>query len=522
MNLKNIEIRLDEYHKEKNTEKIMETAQLLLQESLKQNNPYYQIIASYHIAAMYYTEGRSREALKLAVRTLPLCSQVDIPFYEMVLHNLAGIIYGAFGEEITSIEHLLKAYYITFEYPDIEFIYIVENNIGVLFYDLFIYDIAYEYFKKSLKRRNINSIKDIQERDGYNIVNLVGCCIKMKKEDEYKKWIPYLTYYIEHYENEIIQADATLYDIYKAYFNSDHSLMKHLAHQMMIQTQHNKDKLHSMKNIDFVFQLFLEIKEQDICDSLLKQMKDILKEYPDYKYMSKLNDYRIQMDMVFHDKDALLDSLYAYYINKKKEDDTWRKNLKQSLITKVELEESLHKQMKIIRENEELIKNSEIEDFTRVMNKTAFRKHVIMELKNFKDDQYMAMMLVDLDKFKRINDIYGHLSGDRLLLDMTDILKREMRKSDYIGRFGGDEFCIFIKNILSLDYVKEIAERLLRYINEIHINGIDYGMTVSIGIQVISSSTSYEKLFHDADQLMYKAKEAGGNQYCMKIDEEGH
>ena len=71
------------------------------------------------------------------------------------------------------------------------------------------------------------------------------------------------------------------------------------------------------------------------------------------------------------------------------------------------------------------------------MNKTAFRTHVSAELETMHQDQYVCLLVIDIDKFKSINDTFGHLVGDQVLLHVVKVLKEVLRSSDFIGRIGG-------------------------------------------------------------------------------------
>ena len=518
MNLKELEKKLDEYRIQKDFKNIKSTSLKLYQEAKKQNQKYFEVVGGYHYANMHYIEGNYTEALKLATNTLQLSKFIDVPFYEMVLNNLVGILYGSLDDKITSIEYELKAYYIALEFPTMDYIYIIENNLGVLFFNEHMYETAFNYFYKSIRRRNIDDFNNIAQRDGYNIVNLIGCCVKMKNKREYDYWYPYLEYYLTHFDEPIIHDDALLYDIYQLYFQRDIENFKIKIENYLVQSQKNKNRLHTLKNLNDIFEMVIKEKIRPLCIKLYSHMKEIIEEYPAYKNISKLNDLRIQMDLAFDMEENMQDILYQYYMDKKKEDKQWRESIKKSLSTKVELEETLHKQKKIMKMNEDLMKSSEIEDFTKVFNKTAFRKHVEQDLKHYKNDQYMALFVIDLDKFKQVNDLFGHLTGDQLLLDAVDTFHNDIRKNDYIGRVGGDEFCIFMKNILSIEYIKEKAEMLLKDVRNIQIDDGNLSITTSIGIMTISSSIPYDDLFKEADRLMYEAKNSGGNQYQLKIE----
>ena len=179
------------------------------------------------------------------------------------------------------------------------------------------------------------------------------------------------------------------------------------------------------------------------------------------------------------------------------------------------MEKVTYEQEIILKKNDELRKNIEIEEFTKVLNKSSFRRYVEDELQNMHHDQYLGFFIVDIDKFKRLNDTKGHLYGDKILLELVDILKQNIRETDYIGRIGGDEFCILIKNVLSLDYLHESAVHLLNSIRKIQ-NGVD-DISASIGISVTDSGVSYEKLFKAADDAMYEVKKRGGNDYSLQL-----
>ena len=98
------------------------------------------------------------------------------------------------------------------------------------------------------------------------------------------------------------------------------------------------------------------------------------------------------------------------------------------------------------------------------------------------------------------------------MLRLAEVLKSAIRNKEYVGRVGGDEFCIFMKNIYSHIYVEEKAEKMLKDIQNIAVEGITDPITVSIGVCVSQCPADYEKIFEIADEAMYRAKNAGRNQ----------
>jgi diguanylate cyclase (GGDEF)-like protein len=118
-----------------------------------------------------------------------------------------------------------------------------------------------------------------------------------------------------------------------------------------------------------------------------------------------------------------------------------------------------------------------------------------------------CVLLTDIDNFKKYNDTFGHLEGDKLLKDIVNIFKSNTREFiDVVGRYGGDEFVIIFSKI-SIDKARDMAERILSKLNQKSIEFI----SLSMGIYEYKDESSIDELLKKADGLMYKAKKSGGN-----------
>ncbi|HEX3650930.1 MAG TPA: GGDEF domain-containing protein [Pseudonocardiaceae bacterium] len=129
-----------------------------------------------------------------------------------------------------------------------------------------------------------------------------------------------------------------------------------------------------------------------------------------------------------------------------------------------------------------------------------------------------GVLMLDLDHFKRINDTYGHLTGDAVLKAVADALRRECRDYDLVGRFGGEEFMILTPNIDATD-LNSIAERFRRCIGNLSVTSPDtreqVTVTASAGVVVYPQGGSdLDELLLAADAALYRAKESGRNQTC--------
>ncbi len=128
-------------------------------------------------------------------------------------------------------------------------------------------------------------------------------------------------------------------------------------------------------------------------------------------------------------------------------------------------------------------------------------------------DHSLSMLMVDLDHFKKINDTLGHLAGDKVLSEVGRRLGKTIRETDFIGRYGGEEFVVILPETPTSD-AAQIADKMRELIAErpVFFEGRPINVTVSIGVaELCDSMTTYEEVFHNADKALYTSKENGRN-----------
>ena len=137
------------------------------------------------------------------------------------------------------------------------------------------------------------------------------------------------------------------------------------------------------------------------------------------------------------------------------------------------------------------------------------------------DKKGIAVLFLDLDDFKKVNDSYGHTEGDQLLIVATKRLRLNIKKTDFICRFGGDEFVIVLTQLESLSEAKAVAKQILLQFKEpIKLPYSDFYVTPSIGIVFSEEGNdNADHLISYADIAMYQAKDNGGNQYHVYHEE---
>lgn len=124
--------------------------------------------------------------------------------------------------------------------------------------------------------------------------------------------------------------------------------------------------------------------------------------------------------------------------------------------------------------------------------------------------QGLAVMMLDIDHFKKVNDTYGHQTGDNVLKKITDIIQEAIRDTDYAGRYGGEEFIVILSGIQSDDYAYLIAERIKEHIGNCVFENKELRVTISIGLALYHRESIVE-LISRADKLLYQAKRNGRN-----------
>ncbi len=168
--------------------------------------------------------------------------------------------------------------------------------------------------------------------------------------------------------------------------------------------------------------------------------------------------------------------------------------------------------------DEELRQLANYDSLTGLLNKHNFNIQLRQEIqRTVLESDTSALLFIDLDQFKHVNDNLGHAAGDRLLKQVADLLKNRIRNDDVISRFGGDEFTIIARSIKERD-ARIIAESILRAMQQFVFveNGQAFNIYCSIGVVIIEGDDfTAEEVFSQADMSCFHAKSEGRNRYHM-------
>jgi diguanylate cyclase (GGDEF)-like protein len=171
-----------------------------------------------------------------------------------------------------------------------------------------------------------------------------------------------------------------------------------------------------------------------------------------------------------------------------------------------------------IRAEQESVAHHAQHDFlTNLPNRMLFGDRFKQQMARARrNKKKFAVMYLDLDRFKPVNDTLGHQIGDQLLVAVAGRLKLQVREIDTVSRLGGDEFAILVSEVAMRHDVTNLAEKILAALSQPYtLDGHTVNVTASLGIAMYpDDGTDMETIIKKADAAMYKAKHKGANTYC--------
>ena len=161
------------------------------------------------------------------------------------------------------------------------------------------------------------------------------------------------------------------------------------------------------------------------------------------------------------------------------------------------------------------------DELTALPNRVNFRDEIERLLAiSHHADRLSALLFVDLDQFKQVNDTLGHPCGDQLLCAVAERLRGMLRPEDFVARFGGDEFVVFQQDIKSAEDAAGLARRIVDHLSERYrIDNHLVEIGASVGIAMTSPEISADTLLKNADMALYRAKADGRGTFCFFRDE---
>lgn len=160
--------------------------------------------------------------------------------------------------------------------------------------------------------------------------------------------------------------------------------------------------------------------------------------------------------------------------------------------------------------------HAQLDPLTKLPNRQAYDHQFNSEFSRWQRyGKPLTMMIADIDFFKKINDTFGHAAGDKVLKTVARVLQTNLRDTDFIARFGGEEFVILMPET-KIDAAIKVAEKLRTTMMDcpFHSSNRKVPVTMSLGVCEFKKGDTQEIAFDKADKALYKAKESGRNKVC--------
>lgn len=272
-----------------------------------------------------------------------------------------------------------------------------------------------------------------------------------------------------------------------------HSLILEEAGMLVYQTHKPENILEALKN--FNPDLVLADMYMPVCDGV--EMATIIRQVPEY----------VGLPIVFLSSET----------NRKKQFTAMQVGV-EGFITKPVIPEELVASVALRAERMRTLRSLMARDsLTGLYNHTTTTEMMSSSLAHaIRQQETLAVVMIDLDKFKNVNDTYGHMAGDQVIVAIARLLKHRLRNTDVIGRYGGEEFAVLLKNL-----TQEKAETLVNELREdfskiiFNTGNSQFKVTFSAGISLYPGYSRAEDLRMAADAALYKAKEQGRNKVVV-------
>ena len=495
-------------------EEILQKASRLLEIAQLHQDPYYIAAALYFQGYYEFSRGNYKECLQHCFQSEEYCEKNEYLKILAYIHNLQGIVYSDLGDFLTSLHFLLKAYYLTMDHPEFEYHYAIINNLGTLFHDIDCEQRGIEYFIRAFQERRKMHL-EFSLNDGIILTNILMVYMKMNRAAEAAPWYETFLRYFKDNDHVVLTENRIMISIFELWHRKDIAKLKQRLYDFLEAAPHTSDYKNTVRNYMDCIHICISLKLKDQAYLLYRNLEKMESHHPNSINSARLADIKVELAMQFCSKEELfLHLLEAYRLNRKAREQEKRNNL-QSMMNKMDLENALYEQHIILQRNEELLRSNKLDPFTEVLNKTAFRNHVLEAIRGKRADEKGAFFILDIDNFKIINDTCGHLVGDQVIMKVAANLQNNLREEDLVGRIGGDEFCMYLNHISCIEDIEKNALRIIDNIRNLNISKLQKQLTVSMGICIVDTEKDFEDIFMKADHALYEAKANGRDQFVV-------
>lgn len=453
-----------------------------------------------------FCKGRYQDTVTELTRCLTMEKSSEYQYIETEAYNMLGMLFYFSGYETIALDHYLSAYETAKKSDSTEGQVSSLLNIGLLYQGGKEYDKALQYYKKA-KQTAENELRNLDMRLAlYADIQIAQLYCRQEQYEEAMRLVREISdYYAAAASGEFILSKCLL----EIYIEAHKENEKRVDELVGIATRYLSQDEHFMEQIDFYMELssyLLHTGRQQKCRKVLDILQEKLRPTDFLKLRLQLEKMEVDYKKAYGKKEEYLESCKYFMILYNEYEQVNKTFRRQNL-------ENVESIQKLEMKKTQMERRSKCDLATGLLNKKAFQYEVEQYLTERGGYVMDAMMFVDVDNFKLVNDSFGHLLGDEVIHAVAELIHQNFTKDCICGRCGGDAFLIFVKEI---EDMTEVEERIENFRETFGKTGFgknkDIQVTLSVGVSYNKSmKASYQALLSCAQEALEKAKEYGKN-----------
>lgn len=450
---------------------------------------------------VYYYYAMYERAIEYFLKALHLLKETEDYITMSRLYNNMGEVYREVGDLEESLISYNKALDLCEKYNYVTNIAVILENLGEIYFRKEDYSYSYECYQKSYailaENDDITALAELENRMGkiHYVNGEYG-----KARDYYNSAITKL----EGIKNKFFTIDVLINLAELEMIENEGMVLVYLSQAIKY-----SEEINARKKLSLIYKMLTQFYESkndyEAALEFYKRFHLMEQEIETTVVSAKLEIIKIELGKLFSGEEV-------------------------EKITKlnIQLEQDIEGQNRLLELMEKANRNLEIEvlldELTKITNRRGVNNYISAVWSHIETKPIpLALLMIDIDHFKKYNDCHGHLEGDACLKIIAERLKQLFGKCDgVIGRYGGEEFICFVKNA-DYENVLKLAESLRRSIEKLQLNyisdNISYPVTISIG-GIHGNSDRFknvEELYLAADEELYKAKDEGRNRISLSL-----
>lgn len=454
--------------------------------------------------------GRYHDTVKALTKSLGIAKTAEFTYLEADAYNMLGMLFSFVGYENIALDNYLSAIESARKNKNIQEHVAALLNTGLLYQGLMDYRKAMSYYKKGYEAAADNHTSPemllmllclIQEAQLYCKMGRYDDARRMKREID--------SYYHVVAQNELLLSKSIL----EVFLEEHYGTEKRLKELVLEIRQFLETDTEYLEQIDFYVDFcgfLMEHGRKEDTRNFLDALREKLSATEFLHLRMRMEEMEVTYQKQYCDEEHYLEAC-IHYMNIQQEYERTLKQFRQQNLINIESLQELEKQKL------EFEIRSKCDLATGLLNKDTFAHETSSYLSERNRDVTDALVLIDIDDFKLVNDSFGHLVGDEVIAKLSGLIKEHFNKDEFCGRFGGDEFVVFIKHIDDMAAVEAEVENLREEFSMLAFgkNGNVHN-TISIGVSYNNGiNASYETIFSCADEALMKAKEYGKNRVAF-------